>query len=245
MVRTLLVRGMLVGILAGLLAFVFAEAFGEPQIDQAIHFETQMRLAAGEGPEPVLVSREVQRSVGLATAVVACGAALGGIFSLVFAFALGRVGPIRPRDLSVLLATAGFFSIALVPSLKYPANPPSVGRPETIAPRTALYFLMILVSIAILIAAVIIGRRLASRYGGWTAVLIAGMLFCAIIGGVEWLLPTVNEVPPQFPATVLWQFRLASLGTQLVLWATIGLSFGALTERDLAKQRNAAHSISL
>lgn len=34
------------------------------------------------------------------------------------------------------------------------------------------------------------------------------------------VLPTVNEVPADFPATELWRFRLASLGTQLVVWAT-------------------------
>ena len=49
----------------------------------------------------------------------------------------------------------------------------------------------------------------------------------------------VDEVPEHFPATVLWQFRLAALGTQLVLWATLGLLFGWLTERRL--QRAAPH----
>jgi predicted cobalt transporter CbtA len=46
-------------------------------------------------------------------------------------------------------------------------------------------------------------------------------------------MPTVNEVPPNFPATVLWRFRIASLGTQLVLWSTLGLGFGFLAERAL------------
>lgn len=235
MVRTLLMRGMLVGILAGVLALAFAEIFGEPQIDRAIHFETEMHLAAGDAPEPVLVSRKLQKSLGLATAVIVYGAAFGGIFALVFAFALGRLGRLRPRALSALLAGAGFFSIVLIPTLKYPANPPSVGKPETIAFRTALYFLMLLVSVAALILAVMIGRRLASRHGGWNAALMAGAVFIVIIASVQWLLPAVNEVPPQFPAVVLWKFRIASLGTQWVLWTTIGLLFGALTERDLAK----------
>ena len=46
--------------------------------------------------------------------------------------------------------------------------------------------------------------------------------------------PAVNEVPGDIAAVVLWRFRLASLGTQAVLWATLGLLFGALTERSLA-----------
>jgi hypothetical protein len=35
MVRTFLVRGMLVGIVAGLLSFAFLKIYGEPQVDRA------------------------------------------------------------------------------------------------------------------------------------------------------------------------------------------------------------------
>ena len=42
MVRNLLIRGMLVGLLAGLLVFAFGRFFGEPQVDRAIAFETQI-----------------------------------------------------------------------------------------------------------------------------------------------------------------------------------------------------------
>ena len=45
------------------------------------------------------------------------------------------------------------------------------------------------------------------------------------------LLPAVNEVPEQFPAVVLWNFRVASMGAQLIMWATLGLLFGALSQR--------------
>ncbi len=46
-------------------------------------------------------------------------------------------------------------------------------------------------------------------------------------------LPIVNEVPKEFPALLLWQFRIASLGAQLIMRATIGLVFGSLGERWL------------
>ena len=45
------------------------------------------------------------------------------------------------------------------------------------------------------------------------------------------ILPDVQEVPDQFPAVVLWRFRIANLGMQATLWAAIGLLFGYLTER--------------
>ena len=51
-----------------------------------------MDHAAGHAPEAELVGRAMQRSAGLLVAGVACGAALGGIVALVFAFAYQRVG---------------------------------------------------------------------------------------------------------------------------------------------------------
>ncbi len=140
MVGNLLLRGMLVGVFAGLLAFGFARIFGEPQVDRAIAFEDQMSQAKGASPEPELVSREMQAGLGLFTGVIVYSAAVGGLFSLVFAFVYGRVGRLGPRATAALLALGGFVAIALVPDLKYPANPPSVGNPETIGFRTELYF---------------------------------------------------------------------------------------------------------
>ncbi len=46
-------------------------------------------------------------------------------------------------------------------------------------------------------------------------------------------LPAVNEVPEGFPADLLWNFRVAAIGIQAILWTGIGLGFGALAERRL------------
>jgi predicted cobalt transporter CbtA len=48
------------------------------------------------------------------------------------------------------------------------------------------------------------------------------------------LLPTINEVPTEFPAVVLWKFRVASMGAQLIMWGTLGIAFGASVERVFA-----------
>jgi hypothetical protein len=39
-----------------------------------------------------------------------------------------------------------------------------------------------------------------------------------------------------FPAVVLWQFRLASLGAQTITWTVIGLAFGAWVELAAANR---------
>lgn len=233
MVGTLLLRGMMAGLLAGLIAFGVAKIVGEPPVDRAIAFETALDKARGEAEVTPLVSRHVQSTIGLLTAVVVYGAALGGLYALVFAYLSGRVGRIGARGLAALLALAGFAAIALIPQIKYPANPPSVGSAETIGFRTGMYFLMILISVAAMAAAATAARPLRDRYGAWNGWLIAGAGFIAVIAAAQILLPGIDEVPSGFPADVLWRFRLAGLGIQLVLWTSLGLLFGWLTERSL------------
>ncbi|MBB5064449.1 CbtA family protein [Granulicella mallensis] len=234
MARTLLLRGMLVGLVAGLIVFAFARWIGEPQVDRAIAFETSMDQAKGEAPEPEMVSRKIQSGLGLLTGAVVYSTALGGIFGIVFAFARGRLSAARPRALSALIAGLGFIAIVLVPSLKYPANPPSVGNPETIGVRTGAYFLLIAISLMSLILAIKAGRRLKKPFGPWNASLLAALLFVLLTGISAHFMPVIDEVPAGFPASLLWKFRIASWETQVVLWSVLGLLFGALTERQEA-----------
>jgi hypothetical protein len=248
MVRVFLVRGMLVGILAGLFCFGFLKVYGEPQVDRAIAFETKFadaKAAAEKKPamdgaeteSPELVSRPTQAGLGLFTAVMVYCTAFGGLFGLAFAFAQGRVpGAPAPQTLAALLAAIGFVTIYLVPSLKYPANPPSVGDAQTIGIRTALYFAMIAISLAAVVASVMLRRLLVPQFGAWNASLVAVAGYVAVAAIAAFVLPPVNEVPQQFPAVVLWQFRLASIGAQAIMWATIGLLFGALSERAFAER---------
>ncbi|MEV4317282.1 CbtA family protein [Actinocrispum sp. NPDC049592] len=247
----LLVRGMLVGLVAAALALAFGSIFGEPQIDTAISFESshgaEGHSHGGAGApaeeEPELVSRGVQSTIGLATAVGVYGVAFGGLFALGFAFAYGRLGRLSARATSAVLAFGAFVVVFVVPYLKYPANPPAVGQPDTIGMRTTWYFTMVLISLAAAIGAVSLGRRLSARMDTWYAVLLGTLGYLVVVVVAALVLPTVNEVPAEFPATVLWSFRLASLGTQLVLWTALGLLFGVFTERRL--RRVAAERASL
>jgi hypothetical protein len=229
---------MIVGAIAGLLVFAFAHTFGEPLVDRAIAFEDQMAQAKGETPEPEIVSRATQANLGLLTGTVVYSTAIGGIFALAFSFVYGRVSTLAARATSAVLALAAFVSIAIVPDIKYPANPPSVGNPDTIGVRTELFFLMIVVSIASLIVAVALAKRLAPRLGTWNAAIYSGMAFVLFIGIVQYLMPTINEVPEQFSAVVLWQFRATSLGMHAILWTTLGLGFGAWASNLLGEKRS-------
>jgi hypothetical protein len=226
---------MLVGLVAALLSLGFASRFGEPQVAKAIDFESIQAQAAGEAEEPELVSRGVQSTIGLATAVGAYGLAFGGLFGLAVAIAWGRIGRFGARATAALVALGAFVIVQLVPFLKYPANPPAVGDPDTIGRRTVLYLVMIAISGLAAAAGLSTGRRLAPRLGNWNATLAGVGVFAAAVAVAYVLLPGVNEVPADFPAVVLWRFRLASLGTQAVMWTTFGLLFGYLTERAMRR----------
>jgi len=231
MARSLLIRGMLAGLAAGLVAFVVARVFGEGAVAQAIAFEGAHAAAHGEAGEPELVSRGVQSSIGLLTATLVYGVGIGGIFALVFAAMSGRVGGFGARTLAGLIGLGGFVAIGLVPFLKYPPNPPAVGDSDTIGRRTALFLAMVAVSVLVAVLAVIAGRRLRPALGPWNATIAAALGFVVVMAAVAWLLPVVDEVGRDFPASTLYQFRVASLTIQASVWATLGLVFGALAER--------------
>jgi predicted cobalt transporter CbtA len=247
LVGNLLVRGMLIGLLAGLVSFCFLKTYGEPAVDRAIAFETQLdeakakarhdeAIAKGqpapvEAEEPELVSRPVQAGIGLFTGVTVYNVAFGGLFALVYALAYGRMGAFSPRTTAALIALSGIVAVYVVPNLKYPANPPSVGDPDTIALRTKLYFSMIALSLAAMIGAWMLRNRLVRSLGEWDAALIAAVAYVVVVVAIAMALPAVNEAPEAFPATVLWQFRMASLGAQAIMWTVIGVGFGMLTKR--------------
>ena len=213
MVRTLLVRGMLVGIVAGLLSFGFLKVYGEPQVDRAIAFETSRDEAEAaaekaKGPhmhmsdedEPELVSRPVQ--AGLACSPPSWSTAWrSAAYSASHSPSHTGDFPARLRRRRWRHCSRPRASSRLSdPNLKYPANPPSVGDPETIGARTALYFVMIVISLAAMVGAAALKRLFADRLGEWNANLAVAACYIVIVAVAALLLPAVNEVPDEFPA---------------------------------------------
>lgn len=224
---------MIAGVIAGLLAALFARVLVEPSIDLAIAFEAARNAAHHVAEEPEIVSRSVQRGAGLIVAATCYGAAVGGIFALVFAGINGRVLSAGPRVGSAWLALAAFVTISVVPALKYPPNPPAVGFHETIQLRTATFFVLIALSVAVAAAAVMLAKRLRRNFDLFDARLIALTSYGLGMALIALSMPVIDEVPPSFPATLLWTFRLGSIATQAILWAGIGLIFGRVADRVL------------
>jgi Probable cobalt transporter subunit (CbtA) len=266
-VKALVLRAMGAGAFAGLLAFIFARIFAEPVIQAAIDYEsardevkTALATAAGQAPDaegPDIFSRTVQANIGIGVGMVLFGVALGCFFGVAFCLSYGRTGNIRPRQLALLVGGAGFLSLYLVPFIKYPANPPSIGNPDTIAQRGALYLTMTAAAVIATVAAVWLGQRLRERFGIWNATLLAAASGIVVLCIVMAVLPslgslTINaatspghltETPlplenaagqlvfPGFDADNLYRFRLYSVLAQVIYWSALALGFAPLADR--------------
>jgi hypothetical protein len=82
---------------------------------------------------------------------------------------------------------------------------------------------MLVISVVTPMLAIGVAKSITKRYGRWNAGLIGAATYVLIAAIAGYALPAVNEVPEHFSAVVLWDFRIASLGLQVVLWTTIGL----------------------
>jgi tetrahydromethanopterin S-methyltransferase subunit D len=227
MVASFLRRGMAAGLMAGLLAGLFAFFFGEPSVDRAIEIE-QASAVVGQGEE--VFSRATQK-VGLFFVTGLFGVTVGGVFGLAFAYFRDRLVSESDWYRSLTLAAAVFAGAFLIPFVKYPANPPTVGDPSTIGERTASYLLMVAASLFVIVAGWYAARLLRERgVAAPKRQLAVGAGAVAAVTALFLALPAAPD-PGGFPAGLLWSFRLSSLGTQLVFWTGLGMIFGLLCER--------------
>ena len=232
----ILLRGLLAGLIAGLLAGVFAYATGESRIDAAIAVEeaaaqqAQPDAAADDHHDEELVSRSGQKG-GLLLATALYGVAMGGLLATAYTVLRRRLR--TPSDTRAVFALAGgaLLGVVLVPFGKYPANPPAVGDPATIDQRTISWLSIVVIGLVAVWAGVVAARSLRVSAPEWLRATAALGAFLAVVAIGYLLLPSVDEVPATFPPSLLWTFRLASLGTQLTLWTALGLAFAALLHR--------------
>lgn len=224
MVSAYLRRGLAAGLLAGLLAGLFAFFVGEPMLDRAIALEV---ASSGAHHEDVF-SRSTQKA-GLFFATGLFGVTVGGVFGISYAFFRERLSASSDLKRSTYLAGAIFAGAFLIPFLKYPANPPSVGDPATIRERTAAYFTLVALSLLAILLAWLAARTLKKR-GIARRRLMVGAALVVVIGVLFLVLPAAPSADG-FPSGLLWAFRLSSFGTQVIFWAGLGVLFGLLCER--------------
>ncbi|MDQ1709346.1 MAG: hypothetical protein QOG49_731 [Frankiaceae bacterium] len=239
-------RGLVAGVCAGIVAALFAFVVAEPTINRSIALEGQRaaatsadRSAAGQSTATAAdpVSRDVQRRVGAPAGFVLVGLGLGAMFGLLYA-GLSRVaGDGDPWRRSIGLAASAVAAVVVVPFLRYPPNPPGVGDPDTINERTRYYLAALLLGIAVVVGAWRLLRYLCER--GWPPYQrqLATAVPAVIIVALGFLVMPTPADAILIPPKLLWDFRIQSLATQLLVWGTLAAVFGVLTERAARASR--------
>ena len=216
-------RGVAAGLLAGLIAGLFAYVFGEPQVERALALEEG--AAFNE-----VVGRPTQK-LGLVVAVALYGASIGAVFGVAFALLRDRMSAAGDWTRSLRLSGALFAGLFFLPFLKYPADPPGTGDPSNIGFRTFAYLVTVAVCVGAVFVAWRVGRALREQGTGTAArQAMVGVGFVAVLAAFFLAMPPATN-PGDFPGDVLWDFRVSTLGTQALLWVTLGAVFGLLCER--------------
>lgn len=227
------------GLAAGLLLGLFHLVLTEPVIDRAIALEGEAAKPPGQAAryEPA-VSREVQK-VGLVAGSTIYGLLVGLLFAAVLVLVGQRLPGPWPHVKVAALAGLLWWSAALLPSLKYPANPPGVGDPETAVFRQALQVSFIVLSVLAVAAAAafywFLGRRWRHpeqrerRLG--LAVGLYGVLAVLLLVAFP-----PNPDPVTAPADLVWDFRILAIAGQALFWAVLGGVSALLLRRSSRKE---------
>ncbi len=229
--NTVIKRFLLAGLAAGVGFALWLWLIGEPLIRQALAFEETLPSA---GPsEPEMFTRGTQLVGGMLAVVV---------FGLIMAFLLGTayalirhriIGPFGGDQVGALaVAGVAFLLTAVVPMVKYPANPPGIGNPETLITRSIAYFTLVLACLAVFVAVVFVFGRLQGHLDDATRLVVAVVVGVVAVAVVMLIWPEVNDALPEtIPAQMVWSFRVRSLGGLALYWGVVGAMAGWLLSR--------------
>ena len=146
-ISIVLISGGLAGLVHGTINF----AIVEPYLDQAIGLENESLFASGEAEDTLefwaeYESYRIWQKSGQVLAGVILGLAMGSLFGIVFALSRNSLPGKNIVTKAVFLSGLMWFTLYLIPFLKYPANPPTVGEADTVVLRMILYVSFIIIS---------------------------------------------------------------------------------------------------
>jgi len=239
-VKQMLRAGVLAGLCGGVALAAYLLLVGERTINQAVALESASSV------QREMFTRASQHAGGALGAIL-YGVCAGAVLAVLFAAIRHRmVGDDWQRSLH--LSAVAFVTLTVVPMIKYPPNPPGVGDPATLDRRTALYLLLLGMSIVATWSAWRLSRTLRARGVRRELAAPAALATYAIVVGTAWYALPSNTDPVPLPAELLWRFRLSSVGGQAVFWAVTGLCLGALLVRrgtssstEVAQSRESTH----
>jgi predicted cobalt transporter CbtA len=237
---TFLCITLLSGAIAGAVLGLINLAVVEPFIDKAIGIETQRQISAGLTIDPIQQSNyRMWQKEGAIVASTIYGISLSALFGIIYAYSrnsslLARANNNKKKAL--LLAGIMFTVLFLVPSLKYPANPPTVGSPPTIYYRESLYIGFLAVSgFTSLTLALIYKKKLVNTNNNGPskskgAIAITVLLYFVIMGSAYLLFPP-NPDKITIPMDLVTSFRIVGAFTIGIFWGLMGFILGSFWDK--------------
>jgi predicted cobalt transporter CbtA len=234
--RAVIKAGLVAGLLAGAITAGLHALALEPLIERAIELEAQAGRAHGRPEEAPVIDRPTQRW-GMVLGFLVYGAIWGGLFGiLAYGGQSLRPGTWTTARYGFFLALLLGWSVALLPFLKYPANPPGVGSAESIGYRQWLYLGFLALSILGTVLAIGVSRwrrRAASGAAAAGAPWLWSAGFYVIYASVVYMLMPGNPDPVEMPGELVWSFRAVAFLGLVLFWAVLGGAFGWFL-RDVA-----------
>ena len=216
-----LISGSLAGAIHGTVNFTIVE----PYLDQAIGIENQNLFASGEEEDnpqfwAEYESYRIWQKSGQVLAGIILGIAMGSLFGIVFALSRNSLPGKNDVTKSLILAGLMWLTIYIIPFLKYPANPPTVGDGETVMLRAILYVSFIALSGIGVVIFYKLSCKLQNnkKYFG----LFGYVIFITILFFV------MPENPDEItaPMNLVNEFRLMSVLGVSSFWLSVGLILG-------------------
>ena len=225
-----LVSGFAAGIIHGAVNLVIVE----PYLDEAIEIENQNLFATGLAEDtPQFWAeyssyRDWQKSGQLLAGGI-LGMSIGALFGIVFAYSRNSLPKGHTVKKTFVLAAIMWLTIFLIPFLKYPANPPTVGDVDTVVLRSILYLSFIAISGVSAVGFFILYKKLQNKKKG-----LAFVGYAVFITTVFFIMP-VNPDEVKAPMDLVNGFRAMSVIAVTTFWIAEAIIFGMLWQKYKAK----------
>lgn len=224
------------GVIAGIILAFLNLGIVEPTIDKAIALEVQKQVSAGEKVNmSELIDYRYWQKAGAFAGGAIYGAGLSALFGVIFVFARNKLPGKNNKQKAMFLAAIMWFVLFLMVALKYPANPPAVGDPETIYYRETLYIGYIMISglAALGMSVIWIKTGINSKKR------IIPLMYAAIMVTAYVIMPP-NPDKMEISMDLIQTFRVLTAITIGVFWGILGIMFGSLWDKFLSKEQTLA-----
>ena len=224
------------GAIAGTLLGLINQVVVEPFIDKAIAIQTQRAIDAGENIDPVQQSHyRMWQKGGEVVASTIYGISLSALFGIVFVYSRNSLPGSNNKKKALVLTGIMFVVLFLIPTLKYPANPPAVGSPDTIYYRESLYVGFIAISgFSSMALALLYIKKLAKNINRPSKskenIAIPVLLYLVIMGSAYLLFPP-NPDKITISMDLIMTFRVAGAFTIGIFWGLMGITLGSFWDK--------------